>query len=233
MATIGIIGAMNSEIVHFCEEFGAEKQRDVQPDLYIGTCGAHKILIELSGIGKVNAAMAAQRLIDRYSVDLILHTGVAGGIAQGLSTCDVIIGQSLTYHDFHPLRILKENYPYASEFFSDPTLCSFAEAACKQLMITQPDFHYHIGKIVSGDSFVSDSATVKYLREEYSALCTEMEGAAIAHVCFANGIPFLVLRTISDFADEQADDSFGQFEQIAAERASFLAAHIIRMIAQR
>ena len=92
-----------------------------------------------------------------------------------------------------------------------------------------PDFRYLVGKIISGDEYVEDNQKTLAFREKYNALCTEMEGAAVAHTAYANGIPFIVMRTISDNADENADMSFNEMAVIAADRVSFIVKEMIRL----
>lgn len=220
MANIGIIGAMNSEVKTYCERFSAVETQI--KGIYTAKVFGHNVYICESGIGKVNAAISAQRLADIFKVEYLINSGVAGCLTKELTTCDAVIADELTYHDFTPLETLEKNSPYTSRFKADRQLVKLASKACEQLVSEGENFKYAIGNIVSGDCFVNDGAKAKKLREDFGAYCTEMEGAAIAHAATLNNIPFAVIRTLSDFADENADFSFDTLEKTAAKRASFI-----------
>lgn len=228
MAKIGIIGAMNSEVLTYCNSFcAANTEID---GIYKAQAFGHEVYICESGIGKVNAAISAQRLIDIFQVEYLINSGVAGCLTKELSTCDAIIAKELTYHDFTPLDILDRNSPFTSRFKADEKLIEIAKDACDELISIGENFKYIIGNIVSGDCFVNDGAKAKQLREDFGAFCTEMEGAAIAHTAVVNKIPFAVIRTASDFADENADVSFEELESIAAKRASYIVSKMLEAI---
>lgn len=227
---IGLIGAMESETVTFCRDFNAVETNI--PGISKGTFGGNEIYICQSGIGKVNAAIAAQRLVDIFGVECIINSGVAGGIYEKLAKLDIVISETLTYHDFTPLDILDRNPPYGSMMKADGKMVEKAKTACKALCEKlakdgKNTFNYYTGTVVSGDCFVSSAEKVKELRDKFNAYCTEMEGAAIAHVATVNKVPFVIIRAISDFADEDADNSFESFENIAADRAAFLVKEIL------
>lgn len=222
---IGIIGAMDCEIEQFCKDFCAHPSEN--EGIFEGKFAQHDIYICCCGIGKVNAAANTQKLCDLYDVDYIINSGVAGSVSKSLGICDIAISKNLTYHDFHPLELLDKYVPNTSVFSADERLVKYACNACEKLASTNDGFKYQTGTIVSGDIFVEDSKYVKQLGDKFDALCTEMEGAAVAHVCVLNKKPFVVIRAISDNADENADISFEKMVQIAANRASFVAKEII------
>ena len=220
---IGIIAALDCEMVEFCRNFGA-----VQTEyfgIYKGKCGTHDVYICLVGVGKVNAAANTQRLIDLFGVDCIINSGVAGCISKNLGVCDIVISDELTYHDFYPIDILDRYAPNTSRFKADEKMISLAKDACTK--ICDDGFKFDTGLIVTGDQFIEDSTVVAKLRSDFDALCTEMEGAAVAHVCLLNEVPFVVIRAMSDNADESADMSFNEMAAIAAKRASFVSTYII------
>lgn len=220
---IGIIAALDCEMVEFCRDFSAVESKFY--GIYEGKCGSHDVYICLAGVGKVNAAANTQRLIDLFDVDYVINSGVAGCISRELGVCDIAISNQLTYHDFSPIDVLDKYAPYASVFKADEKLVELANKACAN--IDDDKFRYGTGMIVTGDQFIEDSAVVSRLRCDYDALCTEMEGAAVAHVCVLNKIPFVVIRAMSDNADESADMSFENMAAIAAKRASFVSTYII------
>ncbi len=223
---IGIIGALDCEITEFCKNFGAVETE--YKGIYHGKCDDKDVYICLVGVGKVNAAASTQRLCDLFDVDAVINSGVAGGVTRSLGICDIAISDKLTYHDFSPIDVLDKYEPHCSVFRADDKLVLLAKNACDEITANDNSFNYDVGMIVSGDKFVEDSEYVKYLSEKYSALCTEMEGAAVGHVCILNSKPFVVIRALSDNADENADMSFEQMAAIAAKRACFVAEYIIR-----
>ena len=230
MNKIGLIGAMESEVEAFRRDFNAVDTNI--KGIWKGFFGGKEIYICLSGIGKVNAAIAAQRLVDIFEVDCIINSGVAGGLSDKLSKLDIVISQRLTYHDFNPIDILDRNPPYGSMMEADREMVEKAVCACQALNKKLEEegkdtFNSFVGTVVSGDCFVNSAEKAKQLRDDFDALCTEMEGAAIAHTAKVNGIPFVIIRAISDFADEDADSSFESFETVAAKRAAFLVKEIL------
>jgi len=220
---IGIIAALDCEMTEFCNDFCAVETEHY--GIYEGKCASHEVYICLVGVGKVNAAANTQRLIDLYNVDYVINSGVAGCISKKLGVCDIAISDELTYHDFYPINILDKYAPNSSRFKADDKLISLAKEAC--LKIADGGFKFDTGLIVTGDQFIEDSAVVSRLRTDFDALCTEMEGAAVAHVCLLNKVPFVVIRAMSDNADESADMSFNEMAEIAAKRASFVSSYII------
>ena len=230
MKKIGLIGAMDSEIAAFCRDFEAVETHI--KGIHKGQFGGYEIYICVSGIGKVNAAIAAQRLVDIFGVECIINSGVAGGVSEKLAKLDIVISERLTYHDFNPLDILDRNPPYTKFFAADKVLAEKAQKGCELLNEKLKNdgkntFCAHVGTIVSGDCFVSSSEKARQLRDDFDALCTEMEGAAIAHTAYVNGLPFLIIRAISDFADEDAENSFDSFENVAADRAAFIVKEML------
>ncbi len=225
---IGVIGAMDCEIEVFCSKFCA-KETD-KNGIFKGEYAGHEIYICLCGVGKVNAACSVQRLCDLFGVEVIINSGVAGDVDRALKICDVAISDSLTYYDFTPIDILDRYPPFSSVFMADKKLVELSENACEKINAKGEKFGYKTGLIVTGDRFVEDSAFVKELYDKYKALCTEMEGAAIAHAAILNNVPFVVIRAISDNADADADMSFEQMKVIGANRAGVIVTDIIENI---
>lgn len=225
MAKIGIICALDCEIDMFIKDFSASVTENKY--IYKGTFAGHDVFLTLCGVGKVNAAVCTQRLIDFACPDIIINSGVAGGVSDNLNICDVAISEVLTYHDFSPIDVLEKYAPGCSVFKADKKLVELAENACKLMNKTNEEFAYETGMIVSGDMFVEDEEYNQMLKAKFNALCTEMEGAAIAHTAILSNIPFLVLRAISDNADGNADMTFEQMCAVAAVRACKIVKEII------
>jgi adenosylhomocysteine nucleosidase len=222
---IAIVSAMREELQALHEDFLGERVESVAGrDFHLCTLHGHAALLVLSGIGKVAAATTTALLLDRFDVDAVLFTGVAGGLGARVKVGDVVIGDALLQHDLDASPIFPRwQVPLTgkSRFEADaPWSDTLARAA-------QRSGHaVHRGLIVSGDRFVSTSAESAALRAALpEALAVEMEGAAVAQVCHDFARPFAVMRTISDRAD---DSAHGDFSRFVADVASGLTRAIVR-----
>jgi adenosylhomocysteine nucleosidase len=187
-------------------------------EFWRGTIHKRPVVLALSRVGKVAAATTATTLIEHFGVRSIVFTGVAGGLAAHVQVGDVVIGTQYVQHDMDatPLFARYEVPLYGrSHFDADAELAATAlEAARTQLSIAHgvKNVDIHQGLIASGDCFIHSAAEVQALRSALpEALCVEMEGAAVAQVCFDYQIPFVAVRTISDRADDNAHIDFQQF----------------------
>lgn len=209
---IGILAAMESEMAYFQAHM---QNVDVQTlaglRYFSGTLDEKPVVVAECGVGKVNAAMHAQLMIDRYPVTALIQTGIAGSLCGEAKHLSIVIGSELVYHDMQRW-VLEQYFPNRVLYASDEALVKLA-AACA------PEDH-EIGRIATGDQFVDDKATKDAIRSTYGALCCEMEGAAVAQAATLNGLPFVIIRCISDMADGSAPMTFAQFEHIAAEKAA-------------
>ena len=182
----------------------------------------HNIVLVKSGVGKVNAAMCTQLIIDKYEPDYIVNTGIAGGVAAGLHVGDIVAGESLVQYDFDVSAIgyakgymcTGKNPDKPTVFYSDPTLIKEFEEAAKGTL------NVHTGVIASGDTFVSDKNKKKEIKETFNAAAVEMEGCAIAQTATANAVPFIIVRAISDLADDTAAQDHEFVETEMAELSS-------------
>ncbi len=216
--TTAIIGAMKIEVETLCKTFGA---KETENGIFVAQNGDDTMIICQCGIGKVNAASLTQRLIDKYEPNRIINTGTAGGLAEGMNIGDIIIAEKAAYHDFKPVSIVVDMV--GDKYIrSDKNMADTAVTAC-----VENNIPYRVGTVVTGDCFVSTEKQRDDIFAEYpDALCTEMEGAAIAHVCFNNKVPFVIIRAISDFA---ADEKiFDQFAAVAAEKAAIISEYIAK-----
>ncbi len=227
MKTIGLIVATIEEL----QATGAVLQEKetvlVQGGLEFikGYCGAHDVVLVKAGIGKVNAALCTQMLLDRFDPDWIINVGVAGGLTGDLYIGDIVISQDTLQHDFDT-TFFGDAPGYISgvnrvEFPADPALIGAAQKACEELGL-----RYRLGRIVSGDQFIADAVKKDHLRDDFGGTCTEMEGAAVAQVCYVNRKPFVVLRAISDGAGDGANMQYGEFVMLAAKNAAQLLIHL-------
>lgn len=227
MRRIGIIGAMEIEIELIKENMDVlEEYHFAGFPYYLGTLHGKKIVLSRCGVGKVNSAACAQILIDKFEVDCVINTGIAGSLHQDVQVCDLVISSDVTHHDVHKAQ-MKNLFPFQETFIADKQLIELAIHACQSTALTH---RYHCGRIVSGEYFVEDPTLKESLAQAYSPLCVEMEGAAIGHVAFINRIPFLILRCISDHADENATHSYESFDKIAGHQSATIVMEMIRKI---
>lgn len=229
---IGIIGAMEEEVLSL-----AEMMEDVESSKIAGMVfkkgrlNGKDVVVVRCGIGKVNAAVCTQILADQYQVDAVINTGIAGSLKNEINIGDIVISNDALQHDMdatgfgYALGVIPQ-MP-VSVFEADKKLIEAAKEACEEAV---PEIGVFVGRVVSGDQFISDKNTKKRLIENFKAYCTEMEGAAIAQAAYLNGIPFLVIRAISDKADDSATMSYNEFEKKAIEHSVRLMEKLIGKI---
>lgn len=223
MKKLGIIGAMSVEVdalkAEMTEVTVVERAGMV---FYEGRLEGQSVVIVVCGVGKVNAAICVQILCDLFAVTHIVNTGVAGSLCNELDIGDFVIGKQAVYHDFdcHDINsaYIVGQVPGLSvrEFPADSWLVKTAFAAAQEVY----PGHSRIGTVASGDQFVSQKEMKQRIIENTGALCTEMEGAAVAHAAWRNGVPFVVIRAISDKADDSAQMDYPTFEAAAAKRSA-------------
>ncbi|MCG7407637.1 5'-methylthioadenosine/adenosylhomocysteine nucleosidase [Paenibacillus sp. ACRRX] len=218
--TIGIIGAMDEEIALLLTAV-SDMQEETQAGnrYYKGLLHGHQVVICKSGVGKVNAAITTQVLIDRYQVTQILFTGVAGAVNPNLNIGDIVISSACIQHDMDvtALGFKPGEIPYqaCSTFTADAQLIRLAESACANRFAGR----YMKGIVLSGDQFIASREKVRALFETFEGACTEMEGAAVAQACMLNHVPFVIIRSMSDKADGSAHVNFAEFTVTASEHS--------------
>ena len=218
---LGIIGAMDEEVAKVKEEMqDVEVLSRASMDFYKGVINGHSAVVVRSGIGKVNAAMCAQILVDEYEVDAIINTGIAGSLDAAIDIGDIVLSTDTLEHDMDAVTF---GYPLGQiprmdtlSFEADARLREIAKEACEKV---NPEIKVFEGRVVSGDQFVSDKNKKKWLVDNFAGSCTEMEGAAIAHAAYLNKVPFLIIRAISDKADDSASMDYPAFEAKAIEHS--------------
>ncbi|WP_022818711.1 5'-methylthioadenosine/adenosylhomocysteine nucleosidase [Fusobacterium russii] len=227
---IGIIGAMHEEIVELKELMIDMKERKISNlTFFEGKLYGKDIVLMESGIGKVNAAISTTLLINEYKVEKIIFTGVAGAVNPEINVTDIVIGTDLVESDMDvtaggnyklgEIPRMKNSY-----FKPDSYLFELAESVAIKLFGEKKVFS---GRIISRDEFVASAEKVKKLNEIFNAACVEMEGAAVAHVCEVLNVPFIVIRSISDKADNDAGISFDEFVKIAAQNSKLIVEGIL------
>ena len=221
MKKLGIIGAMTQEVETL---LGHMENQTVATwagsTFYEGKLSGLDVVVVQCGIGKVNAALCAQILCDRYAVTHIVNTGIAGSLSAELDIGDLVVSKDAMYHDFDCCAF---GYPAGKvpgmdvvAFPADEMMTALAFAAAER----ENPGHTRMGRVASGDQFVADPELKNKIISLTGALCTEMEGAAIAQTAYRNGVPFVILRAISDKADDSAEMDYPTFERLAAYRCA-------------
>jgi adenosylhomocysteine nucleosidase len=227
--TIALIGAMDEEIELLVKHMERVTQTEKAGIVFLeGTFLGTKVAVCKSGVGKVNAAVTTQILIDLFGVDAILFTGVAGALDPVLNIGDIVISTECMQHDMDvtALGFSKGTIPFAekSVFEADKGLLELATASGQRLFAGR----VKQGRVLSGDQFVASRELVAELHRELGGTCTEMEGAAVAQVCSMNGIPFVVIRSMSDKADGSAHVNFAEFTIQAAENSYMMIEDMVK-----
>ena len=221
MTKLGIIGAMQQEVETLLERMENKNSATIAGStFYEGQLAGLNVVVVQCGIGKVNAAICTQILCDCYHITHIVNTGIAGSLCADLDIGDMVVSVDAMYHDFDCVNF---GYPYGKVPGMD--LIAFpADALMQKLAFDAAETvnagHTKTGRVASGDQFVADPALKNKIIAHTSALCTEMEGAAIAQTAYRNCIPFVILRAISDKADNSAEMDYPTFEKIAAHRCA-------------
>lgn len=232
MKKIGIIGAMELEVEALKSKLVDTKiLTKAQMEFCEGELDGVHVVVVRSGVGKVNAALCVQILVDLFEVTHVINTGIAGSLNAELDIGDILISVDAIQHDFD-VRI----FGYAlgelasmgvREFKADAAMAKLALETCAEV---NPDIHAKLGRVVSGDQFICDAAVKEDLIREFQADCAEMEGAAIAHGAYLNNIPFVVVRAISDKADGSAEMDYPTFECAAAQHSAKLVEALVARI---
>lgn len=217
---LGIIGAMESEVETLVSLLDGRTQASrAGSTFYEGRLSGLDTVVVRCGIGKVNAALCVQILCDCFGVTHVVNTGIAGSLCAQLDIGDLVISEDAMYHD-----VDCRNFGYVAgqmpgmpvSFSADQKLTKLAFAAAE----TVNPGHTRIGRVASGDQFVCQKERKEHIVAVSGALCTEMEGTAIAHAAYRNGIPFVIIRAISDKADDSAQMDYPTFEALAAKRCA-------------
>ena len=230
MAKIGIIGAMELEVDTLKGHLTDRKTSTfASMSFEEGKLNGVDVVIVRSGVGKVNAACCVQCLADRFGVTHVINTGVAGSLSANIDIGDIVVSTDAVQHDMDVagLGYAPGIIPMMEESFfkADMKMISEAVASCNR---TCPEISVFTGRVVSGDQFISSREVKNRLTEQFDGLCCEMEGAAIAHAAYLNKLPFVVIRAISDKADDSAEMDYPTFERKAAEHSAKLVEDLVK-----
>ncbi len=218
---LGIIGAMDEEVAKLKEQMTeVQVHKKANMEFVRGVMEGKQVVVVRSGIGKVNAGICAQILVDDYRVDGIINTGIAGSLRAEINIGDIVISTDAVQHDMDAVAF---GYPLGQiprmdvfSFEADKELAKLAEDCCHRVIPQVGIFH---GRVASGDAFIASHERKTKIVNEFDAFCCEMEGAAIAQAAYLNGIPFLIIRAISDKADDSASMDYPAFEAMAIENS--------------
>lgn len=229
---IGIIGAMDEEVEQIVAAMDLEREETkAQMTFKAGKLSGKDVVIVRSGIGKVNAAVCTQILVDDFGVDYVINTGIAGSLKAEIDIADVVISKDVLHHDMDATGFgyVLGQIPRMDtlSFEADERLIELAKTSCAKVI---PQVGVHVGRIVSGDQFISDQAVKTRINENFHGFCTEMEGAAIAQTAYLNQVPFVILRAISDKADDSATMDYPAFEKQAIQNSVLLLRELVARI---
>ena len=228
---IGIIGAMDSEVATLFAHMSAKEKININNlTFYKSKLYNKDVVIVKCGIGKVNAALCTQLLILTFKVSKIINTGIAGAVGEGLKIYDFVVSTEAVYHDFDVqfFGYKPGQVPGMPETFkADPALINAAKQAFEET-----DFANKLklsqGRIASGDQFISGNDQKALIISNFHPQCVEMEGCAIAHTCYANNVPFVIIRCMSDTADDSVKETYS--EETASRLSSTFLLEVINKL---
>ena len=231
---LGIIGAMEVEVAHLKKvmdtDFTLERAGMV---FHSGKLQGADVVVVQCGIGKINAAMCAQILVDEFKVDAIMNTGVAGSLDNRIEIGDLVVSTDAVHHDVDVCELgyaIGEIPDLGARFFeADENLRKAVISAATDGNV---DVNVFEGRVASGDQFIADPSRKKFIKETFGALCCEMEGATIAHVSYSNKVPFVIVRAISDKADGSKKTQYPVFEAKAAQHCAEIVEGVARIYSE-
>ena len=232
MKKIGIIGAMEVEIASLKSAMKVSRMlKKAQMEFLEGELEGCQAVVVRSGIGKVNAAFCTQILVDEFGVDGVINTGIAGSLKAEINIGDIVLSTDVLHHDMdatgfgYPLGQIPQMDAFS--FQADEQMRKLAKEVCEEV---NPEIRVFEGRVVSGDQFISSREVKDKIKENFDGCCTEMEGAAIAQTAYLNQIPFVIIRAISDKADDSATMDYPTFEKQAVEHSVRLTRGFLKRI---
>lgn len=228
----GIIGAMEEEVAILMDAMTEKRScKAAGMEFVSGRIGGREAVVVQCGMGKVNAGICAQILISQFNVKAIINTGVAGSLNAAINIGDIVISTDAVQHDYDVSAIgfAKGEIPYTGlyAFKADERLRSLARQAVAAVSDQIGIFE---GRICSGDQFIASKEQKQRIIDTFGGMCAEMEGAAIAQVAYLNNIPYVILRAISDKADDSEEVSFELFAAKAAVNSARAVEEMLKSI---
>ncbi|MBK1813240.1 5'-methylthioadenosine/adenosylhomocysteine nucleosidase [Clostridium sp. YIM B02505] len=225
---IGIIGPSEKEIAGFINKITEREQIEhAMLKFYSGIYEKIEVVSVVCGVCKVNASIATQILIDKFEVTHIVMIGVAGALSSQLEVGDIVISNEVAYHDVAS-GILTEYHPRMEDvyFKADSKLIELSMEAARPLSVTNK---IYTGRIITGETFITHKER-EYLVQQFDPLCVDMESGSVAHTCYVNNIPFVVIRSMSDNADENSSEQFKINAETVAQNSIKVAEGVIRKL---
>jgi adenosylhomocysteine nucleosidase len=245
-AVVAILGAFDEEVRLLQASVQGKKESTIGGVRFVsGTLNGRSVVVAETGIGKVNAAMTTTLALVQFRPAAVIFTGIAGGVNPDLNPGDLVIARSTAHHDYETVTFDRQPSRQTRNavtrqlnpafFPADSVLLWHAQAAAAQVQLEPPQPggprpRVTTGIVVTGDQFISSAAKVAQLRTNFNADATEMEGAAVAQVCYQQGVPCLVIRSLSDRADENARNDMLNFYKTAARNSAALVMAILEKI---
>lgn len=232
MNKIGIIGAMDVEVASLKDQMQITARTTYAGmEFCDGLLGQTPVVIVKCGICKVNAALCVQLLVDKFQATHVINTGVAGSLYNQINIGDIVVSVSAQYHDVDATIFGYQLGEIPQQgIVAFPADDSLRKCAVQAVQEAAPEINVFEGKILSGDQFISSHAKKEQLMKDFDGMCCEMEGAAIAQASYANHIPFVIIRAISDKADESVAESYDVFEGKAAVHCARIVAYMVQHI---
>ncbi|NFS30240.1 5'-methylthioadenosine/adenosylhomocysteine nucleosidase [Clostridium botulinum] len=229
--TIGIIAAMTEELEILLKDLNLEEKKEkANMVFHKGTINNKNVVAVVCGIGKVNSAVCTQILISEYNIDKVVNVGVAGGIGKDIYPGDIVVAENLVQHDMDTSafgdKIGQIPRLDTFDFKCDKDMVAAAKKSCEEIS----ELNSFTGRIVSGDQFVANLEKIQWLEKEFGAISCEMEGASIAQVCYLNSIPFVVIRSISDNANNGAHMDYEKFTPIAVKNSTNILKNMLKKL---
>ena len=232
---IGIIGAMEYEVERLKSELSDVcVETRLGREFYSGTLDGVPCVVVMCGMGKINAALCAHTMIVQMGATHVINTGAAGSLDAGLDIGDIVVATDVVHHDVHvePLGYAPGQVPDVDVLFFE-TDGELRRAAVEAVAVVAPEVKAVEGRIASGDQFIASAEEKERIVSSFGAICCEMEGASIAQASYLAGVPFVIVRAISDKADGSAEVDFGVFVREAAARSAAIVEHMVRSFASR
>lgn len=223
---IAILTAMEKEIRYMKNNIKHKRTVFINKfEFTLGIMEGKEVVLCTSGVGKVNAAICTQTLIDKFNPKLIILTGIAGSLKENVKPLSLVIGKDLYYYDVREIQ-MEKYLPYRKRFSTDERLSNIVIGICRENLLP-----YKYGDIVTGDDFIDSNEKKERITSKYNnALCVEMEGAAVCHTCHLNGVPIVVYKTISDLADDSLEVDYDKYKHRSSYNSGKITLELIKRL---
>ena len=226
---LGILGALDAEVALLVRHMEVEEKAEALGTIfYSGRLEGCPVVVAVMSIGKINAALCTAYMVREMGATAIINVGIAGAMGEGLGVMDVVVSDVVLFHDTEPQMV--KYYPFRARFEADTGLRDKALEACGEVL-EGTGHHYRAGLVATGDQFIASAGQRDSISARFSPECVEMEGAAVGQAAFVHDVPFLVIRTMSDSADDEAKDTYDNFMQDAADQSANIVMKIAKNLA--